>query len=131
MNPRVGNDPPGDGDDGWARLWSIGADQEEHAGTSVAEGTDRLAAEATDPVVAASVLTDVPAPVPDGVTAGDIETCFDGSRWFNRVRGTRMAANFRATRSEAEFKGRAMAQKREVGHLVRDVRGDEVSYTRD
>jgi hypothetical protein len=60
---------------------------------------------------------------------GTVETAFDGERWYNRVLGTRVVANFRGTRAEAEMKGRAMAQARSAHHIVRDQHGKVVSHT--
>ena len=83
-----------------------------------------------DLVQAWFAMTDAKAASLETFTPGDIETCFDGERWFNRVHGTLVAANFRATRWEAENKGRSMARARTVGHLVRDDEDVLVSYTR-
>jgi hypothetical protein len=60
---------------------------------------------------------------------GTVETAFDGERWYNRVLGTRVVANFRGTRAEAERKGRSMAQARNAHHIVRDEHGEVVSRT--
>lgn len=60
---------------------------------------------------------------------GTVETAFDGERWYNRVLGTRVVANFRGTRAEAEMKGRTMAQARHAHHIVRDQHGNVVSHT--
>lgn len=60
---------------------------------------------------------------------GNIETGFDGERWFNRVVGSYVVANFRDSAEEAEVKGRAMAQMRRVEHVVMNSDGDVASRT--
>lgn len=59
--------------------------------------------------------------------SGNIETGYDGERWFNRVVGSYAVANFRDTAEEAEAKGRAMAQMRRVEHVVLNSDGVVVS----
>ena len=61
---------------------------------------------------------------------GTVETAFDGTRWYNQVVGSGVAANFRDTALEAELKGREMAKARHVAHVVRDEAGNIVSHTR-
>jgi hypothetical protein len=60
---------------------------------------------------------------------GNVETGFDGDRWFNRVVGSYIVANFRDTQLEAETKGRAMAVARRVDHIVMNEDGVVVSHT--
>lgn len=59
---------------------------------------------------------------------GDIVTGFDGTRWYNRVTGSYVIANYRDTAVEAELKGRAMATQRHVDHIVLDADGTVVSH---
>jgi len=61
---------------------------------------------------------------------GNVETAFDGTRWYNRIVGSNVAANYRDTALEAELKGRAMALARHVDHIVKDENGSVVSHTR-
>jgi hypothetical protein len=61
---------------------------------------------------------------------GNILTGYDGSRWYNRVVGTDVVANYRDTGIEAEMKGRAMAEQRRVDHIVLDEEGAVVSHTK-
>lgn len=61
---------------------------------------------------------------------GNIETGYDGTRWYNRVIGSFIVANSRDTQAEAEAKGRLMAQMRRAEHTVLDEKGAVVSQTR-
>lgn len=61
---------------------------------------------------------------------GSIETGYDGTRWFNRVIGSPIAASYRDTQIEAETTGRAMAQARGVAHIVTDQSGTVISHIR-
>ncbi|MGO4258205.1 hypothetical protein [Marmoricola sp. RAF53] len=61
---------------------------------------------------------------------GNVETAFDGVRWYNRIVGSSVAANYRDTALEAELKGREMARARRVDHIVLDEDGGVVSHTR-
>lgn len=61
---------------------------------------------------------------------GDVETAYDGRRWYNRIVGSTVAANYRDTALDAELKGRAMAVARHVEHIVKDLDGEVVSHTR-
>jgi hypothetical protein len=62
--------------------------------------------------------------------SGSIVTGFDGTRWYNRVVGSYIVANYRDTDVEAEAKGRHMAEQRRVEHLVLDQHGTVVRQTR-
>ena len=59
----------------------------------------------------------------------NVETAFDGSRWYNRIVGSGTIANYRDTAVEAELKGRAMARSRHVVHIVKDQDGSVVTHT--
>jgi hypothetical protein len=59
---------------------------------------------------------------------GTVVTGFDGTRWYNRVAGSYVIANYRDTAVEAEMKGRAMATQRRVDHVVLDEDGAVVSH---
>lgn len=61
---------------------------------------------------------------------GTIETGFDGERWYNRVVGSYIVANYRDTAEDAERKGRTMAQSRRVAHVVKDRSGEIVRQIR-
>jgi len=61
---------------------------------------------------------------------GNIVTGYDGTRWYNRVTGSYVIANYRDTEVEAEMKGRAMAKQRRVDHIVLDADGSVVSHTK-
>lgn len=58
-----------------------------------------------------------------------IVTGYDGTRWYNRVIGSEVVANFRDTATEAETKGREMAVRRHVDHIVLDQDGAILSHT--
>jgi hypothetical protein len=60
---------------------------------------------------------------------GTVVTGFDGTRWYNRVAGSYVIANYRDTAVEAEMKGRAMATQRRVDHVVLDEDGAVVTHT--
>jgi hypothetical protein len=61
--------------------------------------------------------------------SGNIVTGYDGTRWYNRVVGSYIVANYRDTEAEARLKGLAMAQQRHVDHIVLDAEGAVVSHT--
>jgi hypothetical protein len=50
---------------------------------------------------------------------GDIETYYEGGQWKNKVEGSTRAANSFDTKAPAQTKGREMAQKRKVEHIIR------------
>lgn len=54
---------------------------------------------------------------------GDIETYHQNGQWKNKVEGSRRAANTAATKAEATAKGKQMAQKRHVEHIIRNKDG--------
>jgi hypothetical protein len=54
---------------------------------------------------------------------GDIETYYENGVWKNKVEGSSRAANTADTKAAAEAKGREMAQKRKVEHIIRNQDG--------
>jgi hypothetical protein len=60
---------------------------------------------------------------------GTIVTGYDGTRWYNQVTSSYVVANYRDTQAEAELKGREMATRRRVDHIVLDQAGSVVSHT--
>jgi hypothetical protein len=65
---------------------------------------------------------------------GDVETYLENSRWKNKVEGSARAANSFDTKAEAQAKGREMARKRKVEHIVRKrdgTIGERKSYGND
>lgn len=61
---------------------------------------------------------------------GNVVTGFDGTRWYNRVIGSYVVANYRDTEADATTKGRAMAEQRHVDHIILDQDGVVVSQSR-
>ncbi|HET6288382.1 MAG TPA: DUF2188 domain-containing protein [Amycolatopsis sp.] len=57
------------------------------------------------------------------VAEGAIETSYEDGRWKNRVVGSSRAANSHDVKTDAVAKGREMAQKRKVEHVVRNRDG--------
>ena len=65
---------------------------------------------------------------------GDIETYHEDGKWKNKVQGSPRAANSHDTKAEARKKGRQMAKKRKVEHVVKKkdgTIGNKKSYGSD
>jgi hypothetical protein len=54
---------------------------------------------------------------------GDVHTVHRDGRWFNEVEGGSRASNSADTKAEAQAKGRDMARRRKVEHLIHDKNG--------
>ena len=54
---------------------------------------------------------------------GDVHTVHRDGRWFNEVEGGSRASNSADTKAEAQAKGRDMARRRKVEHLIHDKDG--------
>lgn len=54
---------------------------------------------------------------------GDIETYYEDGKWHNKVEGNAEAANSHDTRAEARQRGRKMAKKRKVEHVIKKKDG--------
>ncbi|HEX4390317.1 MAG TPA: DUF2188 domain-containing protein [Mycobacterium sp.] len=54
---------------------------------------------------------------------GDIETYYEYGKWKNKVEGSGRAADSGTTKSEVQAKGRDMATKRGVEHIIRKQDG--------
>ena len=54
---------------------------------------------------------------------GDIETYHEDGKWKNKVLGKSRAANSHDTKAEARKKGRQMAKKRKVEHVIKKKDG--------
>jgi hypothetical protein len=54
---------------------------------------------------------------------GDIETYHEDGKWKNKVEGSSRAASTHDTKAQAQAKGREMAMKRKVEHIVRNEDG--------
>jgi hypothetical protein len=70
----------------------------------------------------------------DPVAKGDIETYYDDGQWKNKVEGSDRAAHVHERKSDAQAKGREMAQDRKVEHVIKKkdgTIGDKDSYGND
>jgi hypothetical protein len=54
---------------------------------------------------------------------GDIETYYEDGKWKNKVEGSSRAANSGERKAEVQAKGREMAEKRGVEHIIRKQDG--------
>jgi hypothetical protein len=54
---------------------------------------------------------------------GDIETYYEDGRWKNKVEGRNRAANSGTTKAQVQARGREMATKRGVEHIIRKQDG--------
>ena len=57
------------------------------------------------------------------MTKGDVHTIHRDGKWFNEIEGNQRASNSADTKSEAQAKGREMAQQRKVEHHVHKLDG--------
>lgn len=54
---------------------------------------------------------------------GDVETYYEDGKWKNKVEGSSRAANSGDTKAEVQAKGREMAEKRGVEHIIKKQDG--------
>jgi hypothetical protein len=57
------------------------------------------------------------------MSKGDVHTVHRDGRWFNEVEGNQRASNSAETKTEAQAKGREMAQKAKVEHHIHKLDG--------
>jgi Uncharacterized protein conserved in bacteria (DUF2188) len=68
------------------------------------------------------------------VSKGDVHTLPHNGDWANKIEGSRRVANTAAKKAEAQAKGRQMALRRKVEHLIHNkggAIGQRNSYGRD